>query len=113
MQNARRGAFPQGLKPNFSWLLMSELKLRPPGSVYEMASRNQKLESRNWKGEEKRDFIPRNSRDGAEVSLHRPTVSQERNGKKKSACSVRNDRVGWRQARERGESGFWRRMREG
>src|SRR5260370_42500483 len=103
MQNSRRGAFPQGLKPNFSWLLMSELKLRPPGDVYEMASRNQKLERRNWKGEEKRDFIPRNSRDGAEVSLHRPTVSQERNGKKKSSCSARNDRVGWWQAWERGE----------
>src|SRR5260370_34887593 len=40
MQNAGRGAFPQGLKPNFSWLLMSELKLRPPGDVYEMASSN-------------------------------------------------------------------------
>src|SRR5260370_2534124 len=41
--------------------------------------------------EAKRDFIPRNARDGAEVSLRRPTHSQERMRKKKSACSVRND----------------------
>src|SRR5260370_32893473 len=41
--------------------------------------------------EAKRDFIPQNARDGAEVSLRRPTHSQERMRKKKSACSVRND----------------------
>src|SRR5713226_10001700 len=41
----------------------------------------------------KRDFIPPNTRDGAEVSLRRPPHSQERMRKKKSACSVRND--GW------------------
>src|SRR5229473_4570195 len=41
----------------------------------------------------KRDFIPPNARDGAEVSLRRPTHSQERMRKKKSACSVRNDRL--------------------
>src|SRR5260370_3004139 len=40
--------------------------------------------------EAKRDFIPRNARDGAEVSLRRPTHSQKRMRKKKSACSVRN-----------------------
>ena len=32
---------------------------------------------------EKRDFIPLNARDGAEVSRRRPPVSQERDGKKK------------------------------
>ena len=42
-------------------------------------------------GEEKRDFIPQNARDGAEVSLRRPKHSQERMRKKKSARSVRND----------------------
>jgi hypothetical protein len=43
---------------------------------------------------EKRDFIPQNARDGAEFSLRRPTLSQERKRKKKSACFVRNDRGG-------------------
>src|SRR6266849_6135580 len=38
MGAAGRKAFPQGLKPTFSCLFMSELKLRPPGDVYEMAS---------------------------------------------------------------------------
>jgi hypothetical protein len=31
----------------------------------------------------KRDFIPQNARDGAEFSLRRPTLSQERKRKKK------------------------------
>jgi hypothetical protein len=31
----------------------------------------------------KRDFIPRKTRDGAEVSLRKPTLSQERERKKK------------------------------
>jgi len=63
--------------------------------------------------EEKRDFIPPNARDGAEVSLRKPTLSQERKGKKKrrlapfemtvwgwtvgkkdSVCCVRNDGSG-------------------
>lgn len=30
---------PQGLKPNFLGLKMSELKLRPPKTIYELASR--------------------------------------------------------------------------
>ena len=42
----------------------------------------------------KRDFIAPTPRDGAEVSLHRPTLSQERKGRKKSACSVRNEGAG-------------------
>src|SRR5258707_6803187 len=64
------------------------------------------------KSKEQRDFIPQNARDGVEVSLRRPTHSQERMRKKKSACCVRND--GWRVgrgmrrprviARERGSS---------
>jgi len=33
--------------------------------------------------EEKRDFIPQNARDGAEVSLRKPTHSQERMRKRK------------------------------
>jgi hypothetical protein len=32
----------------------------------------------------KKDFIARRTRNGAEVSLCMPTVSQERNGKKKA-----------------------------
>src|SRR5580704_6893713 len=31
--------FPQGLKPDFLGLQMSELKLRPPRTIYQMASR--------------------------------------------------------------------------
>ena len=42
----------------------------------------------------KRDFIPLNARDGAEVSLRRPTHSQERKRKKKPAWAVQNDRGG-------------------
>jgi hypothetical protein len=42
----------------------------------------------------KRDFIPPNARDGAEVSLRRPTHLQEQMRKKKSACFVRNDGAG-------------------
>ena len=30
MAETRRGEFPQGLKPDFACLQMSELKLRPP-----------------------------------------------------------------------------------
>lgn len=37
---------------------------------------------------ERRDFIPQNARHSGEVSLRRLTDSQERIGKKKSACSV-------------------------
>jgi len=43
-------------------------------------------------------------RDGAEVSLRRPTASQERSGKKKSACFVRNDGCSMIPARGRGET---------
>src|SRR5260370_34999211 len=32
-------------------------------------------EGRRYTGEEKRDFIPQNARDGAEVSLRKPTAS--------------------------------------
>jgi len=39
-------------------------------------------------------------RDGAEVSLRRPTLSQERKRKKKSACSVRNDGVAGAERKE-------------
>jgi hypothetical protein len=48
-------------------------------------------ETEEKRREEKRDFIPQNARDGAEFSLRRPTLSQERKRKKESACSVRND----------------------
>jgi hypothetical protein len=57
------------------------------------------------RGEEskgKRDFIvTKKVSDGAEVSLRRQTVSHERRGKKKSACSVRNG--GGRECREEGK----------
>jgi hypothetical protein len=33
-----REEFPQGLKPGFIGLKMSELKLRPPKTIYAMAS---------------------------------------------------------------------------
>jgi hypothetical protein len=36
----------------------------------------------SWKVDEKRDFVAPTSRDGEEVSLRRPTASQERSGKK-------------------------------
>src|SRR5437660_3798707 len=42
----------------------------------------------------KRDFSSQKTLGGAEVSLRRPTASQERSGKKKSACCARNDRLG-------------------
>jgi len=49
--------------------------------------------AREWT-EAKRDFIvTKNVSDGAEVSLRRPTLSQQREGKKKSACFVRNDDI--------------------
>src|SRR5260370_40747898 len=47
------------------------------------------------KEKRKRDFIPQNARDDAEVSLRTPAHSRERMRGKKSACSVRNDGVGW------------------
>jgi hypothetical protein len=34
--DAGRETFPQGLKPSFAVLSMSELKLRPPKTIYEM-----------------------------------------------------------------------------
>jgi hypothetical protein len=48
------------------------------------------------RGRRKRDFITLVDRPGRQrdFSLRRPTLLQEQKGKKKSACSVRNDRVG-------------------
>src|SRR5260370_2321988 len=69
---------------------MRDWPLRRTGGGAEGEARNWKLQNRSWKSEtrngksgEKRDF-----------SLRRPTHSQERMRKKKSACFVRNDRVG-------------------
>ncbi len=41
------------------------------------------VDARSGVRKEKRDFITQNARDGAEVSLRRPTLSQERKRKKK------------------------------
>src|SRR6266851_4091460 len=70
-------------------------------------TRNQKLEMERARRREER-FIAQRTRDGAAVltSAGRPVhpaktcgmekSAQERNGKNKSACSVRNDGCGWR-----------------
>ncbi len=52
---------------------------------------------RTKKRKRKRDFIPPNARDGAEVSLRKPTLSQERKRKKKRRLAP-FEMTGW---------GFW------
>src|SRR5216684_5514077 len=69
-----------------AFLLRAERFLRdiePAALRSQVASRERARCRRRYRVEEKRDF-----------SLRRPTHSQERMRKKKSACSVRNDRFG-------------------
>jgi hypothetical protein len=66
-------------------------------------TRRQRLEI----GRVKRDFIPQNTRDGAEVSLRQPTASQEPGGMKKRRLAPFEMTVGWwhRRSLKRGRAG--------
>ena len=50
----------------------------------------------NWKKHEASLYNGRDGKEKRDSSLRRPTLSQERKRKKKSACSVRNDGRVWR-----------------